>query len=64
MIRDVVRGETRRQGEDTEAVCARHKGAIAQEDMQFRPDRRLLEGEIGMRRVKKLVEWVGESGCG
>jgi hypothetical protein len=23
----------------------------------------LLEGEIGMRRVKKLVEWVGKYGC-
>jgi hypothetical protein len=63
MIRDVVRGETRRKGEDTDAVCERHRGAIAAEDQQFRPDRRLLEGEIGMRRVKKLVEWVGKYGC-
>ena len=61
MIRDVVRGETRQRGEDTEAVCARHKGKISAEDQQYRPDRRLLESEIGMRRVRKLVDWVGKS---
>jgi hypothetical protein len=60
-IRDVVRHENLREGEDTDAVCQRHKGAIAVEDHEYRLDRRLLESEIGMRRVKKLVEWVGKS---
>lgn len=60
MIRDVVRAERRREGENTDLVCAKHKGAVVLEDLQYRPDRRLLEREIGMRRVKKLVEWVGE----
>lgn len=30
------------------------------EDEQYRPDRRLLDREIGMRKVKKLVDWVGK----
>ena len=60
-IRDVVRHDNFREGEDTDAVCQRHKGAIAVEDHEYRLDRRLLESEIGMRRVKKLVEWVGKS---
>jgi hypothetical protein len=63
-IRDIVRREPMREGEDTSAVCEKHKGAIAVEDQEFRLDRRLLESEIGMRRVKKLVEWVGGSSLG
>lgn len=55
-----MRGEIRRPGENTDVVCDRHRGKVVKEDEQYRPDRRLLDREIGMRKVKKLVDWVGK----
>lgn len=43
------------------SICSSHQGAICQEDLAYRIDRRLLEHEVGFRKVKSLVHWAGES---